>query len=55
MKLELMPSDYFDKNLNFFLKVRLLGATVNYLSKNTNFGINNYHFSGKTVIFDDFP
>ena len=51
MKLELTPSDYFDKKIiNVFLKVPLLGATKNYLSKNINFGINNYHFSGKIVI-----
>ena len=34
-----------------FLKFPFLGATVNYLSKNTTYGINNYHFSGKKAIF----
>ena len=33
--------------MNVFLKFPLLGATVNYLSKNTTCGINNYHFFGK--------
>ena len=39
------------KIVNVFLKFPLLGAKVNYLSKNTTFGINIYHFSGKIVIF----
>ena len=37
--------------VNVFFKFPFLGATVNYLSKNTTYGINNYHFSGKNVIF----
>ena len=32
------------KIVNVFLKFPLLGATVMYLSKNTTFGINIYHF-----------
>ena len=39
------------KIVNVCLKFPLLGATVNYLSKNTTFGINIYQFSGKIVIF----
>ena len=39
------------KIVNVFLKYPLLGATVKYLSKNTTFWINIYHFSGKIVIF----
>ena len=39
------------KIVNVFLKFPLLGATVNFLSKNTNYGINNYHFSGKRIHF----
>ena len=51
MKLELLPSDYYDKIVNVFLTFPLLGATVNFLSKNTTYGINNYHFSGKRSQF----
>ena len=39
------------KIVTVFLKFPLLGATVKYLSKNTTFGVNIYHFSGKIVIF----
>ena len=39
------------KIVNVFLKFPFLGATVNYLSKNTTYGINNYQFSGKKSQF----
>ena len=39
------------KIVNVFLKFPFLGATVNYLSKNTTYGINNHHFSGKKKPF----
>ena len=35
------------KIVNVFLKFPFLGATVNYLSKTTPYGINKYHFSKK--------
>ena len=37
--------------VNVFLKLPFLGATVSSLSKNTTYGINNYHFSEKKSHF----
>ena len=39
------------KIVNVFLKFPFLGATVNYLSKNTTYRINIHHFSGKKSQF----
>ena len=53
MKLELIPSDYYDEIVNVFLKFPLLGA-INYSSKYTTYGINKYHFFGKKKLFFTF-
>ena len=42
------------KIVNVFLKFPFLGATVNYLSKNTTYGINIITFLEKKANFFDF-
>ena len=51
MKLELIPSDNYDKNCKCLPQISLVRCYSKLFKQKYNFWDNNYHFSGKIVNF----